>query len=74
LLATGAVDGKAFALLAMALPSLAVGVAIGLMLFGRVPEAGFRRAVLILLLATSAGLIVKPSAVPTHAASSTDRW
>ncbi len=38
--------------LLLALPALAAGVMVGLVLFGRVPDAQFRRAVLVLLLVT----------------------
>jgi uncharacterized protein len=68
MVATGAVDREVVGLVAMAVPALAAGIAIGLMLFGRVPDAGFRRAVLILLLVTSAGLMVRPSPVRTSEA------
>lgn len=38
-----------------ALPALALGAVVGLALFGRMPNAGFRRTVLLLLLATGLG-------------------
>jgi uncharacterized membrane protein YfcA len=61
MLATDAVNRQVLELVIMALPALGVGIALGLLLFGRVPDAGFRRAVLVLLLATSAGLVAKPT-------------
>ena len=70
--ATGVVSGEVFALVVMALPALAVGITAGLLLFGRVPDAGFRRAVLILLLATSAGLIARPS--PARTSHAWEAW
>ena len=62
---TGAINGEVIKLVILALPALAAGVAIGLLLFGRVPDAGFRRAVLVLLLVTSAGLVAKPHPAQT---------
>ena len=42
---------------ATALPALALGTVVGLALFGRVPDAGFRRMVLVVLLATGLGAL-----------------
>jgi uncharacterized membrane protein YfcA len=73
LVATGSVGEDALALVAMSLPAVAAGITIGLLLFGRVPDAAFRRAVLIVLLATSAGLIAKPGAARTTDAQTLDQ-
>jgi uncharacterized membrane protein YfcA len=59
LAASGAVTLAVLGLVLMALPALAAGIVLGLALFGRVPDAGFRRVVLILLLATGAGTALR---------------
>ena len=58
----GHLNGEVAELVIKAMPALALGIAAGLFLFGRVPEAGFRRAVLMLLLATGLALAGKSSA------------
>jgi len=61
--ASGALQWRVVELAVTALPALAAGIMIGLFLFGRVPDVGFRRVVLVLLLATSAGIIAKHNLV-----------
>ena len=51
------------------LPALGLGVAVGLVLFGRVPDASFRRVVLMLLLATGLALAVQPNSGSESGAS-----
>jgi uncharacterized membrane protein YfcA len=51
---SGDIDRATIGLAATALPALAAGTFIGLLLFGRLPDAGFRRAVLVVLLFTGA--------------------
>lgn len=53
--ATSNIDGATIALAAEALPALAAGTIVGLMLFRRVPDAGFRRVVLVVLMVSGAG-------------------
>jgi uncharacterized membrane protein YfcA len=61
-------------LVTLALPALAVGIAVGLVLFGRVPDAGFRRAVLMLLLVTGIGTAIRqPSSAPVTRAIAADQ-
>jgi uncharacterized membrane protein YfcA len=55
LAATGGIDRTTLGLAANALPTLVAGTVLGLLLFRRVPDAGFRRAVLVTLLVTGAG-------------------
>jgi uncharacterized protein len=62
MVATGAVTEKVLSVVTYALPALGAGIAVGLALFGRVPEVGFRRAVLFLLLATGGALAARPNA------------
>jgi uncharacterized membrane protein YfcA len=64
----GDIDGHVVGLVTLALPALATGVAAGLVLFGRAPDAGFRRAVLALLLVT--GLVLAAQPKPSTAADS----
>ena len=58
----GDINAPVIGLVTLALPAIAIGVAAGLVLFGRVPDAGFRRAVLGLLLATGLALAAQPKA------------
>lgn len=71
----GDIDPRAVHLVVGALPGLAIGVVAGLALFGRAPEAAFRRVVLLLLLATGLALAARPqpaaSALPGADGSST---
>ena len=77
----GDIDAGIGDLVVTALPGLVVGVAAGLLLYGRVPDAGFRRAVLFLLLTTGLGLAARPQATtppdrasePTTATRYSDR-
>lgn len=55
-LAHGDIGGEVVTHLVFALPALAAGIVIGLMMFGRVPDAQFRRVVLILLLVTGVAM------------------
>jgi uncharacterized membrane protein YfcA len=52
MIATGGLPAELGLHVALALPALGLGTLIGLALFGRVRETGFRRAVLVLLLVT----------------------
>ena len=61
MVASGAVNEKVVRVVIWALPALGAGIAVGLALFGRVPDVGFRRAVLFLLLATGVALAAGPS-------------
>lgn len=56
--ASGDIKVDTIALAAKAIPALAAGTIIGLLLFRRVPDVGFRRAVLLVLLLTGAGTAV----------------
>lgn len=58
--ATGLIGWEVLRLLALCLPALATGGTLGLALFGRAPAAGFRRAVLLILLGTSLLTIAHP--------------
>ena len=64
----GDIDGNVAGLVTMTLPALALGVAVGLVLFGRVPDAGFRRVVLLLLFATGLALAARPNSGTATAA------
>lgn len=68
----GKLNAQVGELVLMALPGLAAGVVMGLVLFGRVPDAGFRRVVLVLLLATGLGLAGKASAKSASTPSSSE--
>jgi uncharacterized protein len=57
----GQIDGGVARLVTLALPGLALGIVVGLVLFGRVPDAGFRQVVLLLLLGTGLALAARPS-------------
>src|SRR5688572_22221626 len=48
--AQGGLGPEVTELVVRAVPALGVGIGVGLILFGRVPDAGFRRVVLLLLL------------------------
>jgi uncharacterized membrane protein YfcA len=52
LLASGNLAGEAFTLDLMYLPGLVVGVVVGSYLFGRIPAGPFRKAVVLLVIAT----------------------
>lgn len=52
MIATGRLPADLGLHVALALPALGIGTLIGVVLFGRVRETGFRRAVLLLLLIT----------------------
>jgi uncharacterized protein len=56
--ARGDVNMEVLSTLLVALPALVAGVTVGLLLFGRVPEARFRQVVLVLLLVTGLGLLL----------------
>ncbi len=60
----GAVNADVMRLFAMGLPVLLAGTWLGLKLYGRIDEAGFRRLVLILLLASGLALLL--SLQPIH--------
>jgi uncharacterized membrane protein YfcA len=64
----GDIDSRTAELVGASLPALALGVVAGLKLFGSVSEASFRRAVLLLLLATGLALAAHS---PRGAAAST---
>lgn len=55
---TGAVDAHTLGLLAFALPAVLIGTWLGLKLYGRIDEAGFRRLVIGLLLVSGIVLLV----------------
>src|SRR5229473_2212713 len=54
--ASGSVDAETIRLFAIGLPILLAGTWLGLRLYGRLDEAGFRKVVLALLLASGAAL------------------
>jgi uncharacterized membrane protein YfcA len=56
--ASGAVALDTFRLFLIGLPALVVGTWVGLKLFGRLNEAGFRKIVLLLLLASGVTLVI----------------
>jgi uncharacterized membrane protein YfcA len=58
--ASGAVSASTLKLFLVGLPFLIAGTWLGLKLYGRLDEAGFRRVVLILLLISGAALVVAP--------------
>jgi uncharacterized membrane protein YfcA len=62
--AVGAVNADVMRLFAVGLPVLLAGTWLGLKLYGRIDEAGFRRLVLILLLASGIALLL--SLQPVH--------
>lgn len=55
---SGVITARSAALFALALPAVVAGTWLGLKLYGRLDEAGFRRVVLILLLASGIVLVV----------------
>jgi uncharacterized membrane protein YfcA len=56
---TGLVDFEALRLFVIGLPLLLVGTWVGLRLYARLDEAGFRKVVLSLLLISGLGLVVR---------------
>jgi uncharacterized protein len=54
---SGDIDGEVVNHLVQALPALGAGVAVGLILFGRVPDARFRQVVLAMLLITGVAML-----------------
>jgi uncharacterized membrane protein YfcA len=58
---TGLVDAETLRLFVIGLPLLLAGTWVGLRLYARLDEAGFRRAVLGLLLISGLGLVVRGS-------------
>jgi hypothetical protein len=58
--ARGAVSGDIIKLFLMGLPALVAGTWLGLRLYGRLDEAGFRRIVLLLLLLSGCLLVIQP--------------
>jgi uncharacterized membrane protein YfcA len=58
--ASGAASASTLKLFLIGLPFLLAGTWLGLKLYGRLDEAGFRRVVLILLLVSGAALMVEP--------------
>jgi uncharacterized membrane protein YfcA len=56
--ARGDVNMEVLSTLLVVLPALLAGVIVGLLLFGRVPEARFRQVVLVLLFVTGLGLLL----------------
>lgn len=54
---SGDINGEVLRDLASALPALGAGVAIGLVLFGRVPDVRFRQVVLLMLLFTGVAMM-----------------
>ena len=56
--ASGAVALDTFRLFLIGLPALVLGTWVGLKLFGRLNEAGFRKTVLLLLLASGVTLVI----------------
>jgi uncharacterized protein len=67
----GDISGEVAGLVTRALPALGAGVMVGLLLFGRMPDAGFRRAVLLLLLATGFALAAQPKGASFPASAAT---
>ncbi len=65
--ASGSVDAETIRLFAIGLPILLAGTWLGLRLYGRLDEAGFRKVVLALLLVSGAALVI--SLRPTGAAA-----
>jgi uncharacterized membrane protein YfcA len=59
--ASGAVDADTVQLFLLGLPMLLAGTWVGMRLYGRLDEAGFRRVVLVLLLLSGIFLIVPVS-------------
>lgn len=57
---SGEIEARVVGLVAAAIPALCAGTVVGLMLFGRAPDAMFRRVVLMLLLVTGFGLASRP--------------
>ncbi len=55
---TGTLTARSAALFALAVPAVVAGTWLGLKLYGRLDEAGFRRVVLVLLLASGIVLAV----------------
>jgi uncharacterized membrane protein YfcA len=55
--ASGTLSVETVRLFLMGLPALLIGTWLGLRLFGHLNEAGFRKAVLLLLLASGATLV-----------------
>ena len=55
---TGTLTARSAALFALAVPAAVAGTWLGLKLYGRLDEAGFRRVVLVLLLASGIVLVV----------------
>jgi hypothetical protein len=62
--ASGGLDRAVLGLAATSLPALAAGTAVGLTLFGRMPDALFRRAVLVLLALAGAGTAMECLSAP----------
>src|ERR1700694_3306595 len=56
--ARGAIDGAPAWLFVLALPVLLAGAWLGLRLYGRLDEAGFRKVVLFLLMASGLALVL----------------
>jgi len=61
----GAIDWAVTRDLVLTLPALGAGIIVGLTLFGRVPDARFRQAILAMLLITGVAM-VRPT-IPAHA-------
>jgi uncharacterized membrane protein YfcA len=59
--ARGEVDRVALGLFVLGLPALLAGTWLGLRLYGRLDESGFRRVVLLLLLGSGLALVVNAS-------------
>jgi uncharacterized membrane protein YfcA len=57
--AVGAVNAETLKLFLLGVPFAFAGTWLGLRLYGRVDEAGFRRIVLVMLLASGVSLIVR---------------
>jgi uncharacterized protein len=56
--ARGDIDGTTIGLFALGLPVLLAGTWLGLKLYGRLDEAGFRKVVLALLMASGFALVL----------------
>ena len=59
LLSAGSLDAQVLRLTAAAVPAVLLGTALGVSLFGKLNEANFRRAVLVLLLASGCAMAAK---------------